>query len=303
MPPRSEGTGARMRNAISRGLLPLSLLASVGLFWHARAIGGNLQLATIVPAVAVLALAMACERLAPYRADWNLARGDTRTDATSAAMLFGVVDPLLKWMVPVLLATLLAPTDPTPAWTAFPFLVQVLAATLLAELTSYWAHRLHHALPALWWLHALHHGSERLYALNNFRIHPLNYAINYLFGIGPLLLLGAPEAVVLGYLALTYPVLMLQHANLPLRNGWLNQVFSTNEVHRWHHADTPGQGDRNFGRALVLWDQVFGTFRYLPERNDPRAVGLYAGHRYPARAPFSRQVLSMLLPGCCRAPG
>ncbi|SFF85320.1 Fatty acid hydroxylase superfamily protein [Duganella sp. CF458] len=182
-----------------------------------------------------------------------------------------------------------------------PFALQVLLAALLAEFTSYWSHRLHHRLPSLWWLHALHHGSERLYWLNNFRIHPLNHAINYVLGFAPLLLIGTPPDVVLGYLALTYPVLMLQHANLPLRSGWLNYVFSTNEVHRWHHADNPKDGDRNFGRALVLWDMAFGTYRYRAEGNDPVAVGLYQPTSYPAKASFARQVWSMFLPGCCRA--
>jgi sterol desaturase/sphingolipid hydroxylase (fatty acid hydroxylase superfamily) len=152
-----------------------------------------------------------------------------------------------------------------------------------------------------WWLHALHHGSERLYWLNNFRIHPLNYAINYVLAFAPLLLIGTPTDVVLGYLALTYPVLMLQHANLPLRSGWLNYVFSTNEVHRWHHADNPKDGDRNFGRALVIWDIVFGTYRYSPKGNDPAAVGLYQPTQYPAQSSFARQVSSMFLPGCCWA--
>ena len=82
----------------------------------------------------------------------------------------------------------------------------------------------------------------------------VNYAINYVLGIGPLLLLGAPE-----------------------KRG------------------------RNFGRALVLSDKVFGTFRYRAGRNDPRDAGLYGGDRYPARASYLAQVQSMFLPGCCRA--
>ncbi|WP_395400829.1 sterol desaturase family protein [Pseudoduganella sp. UC29_106] len=183
----------------------------------------------------------------------------------------------------------------------WPFALQIAIAALLAEFASYWAHRLHHEHPALWWLHALHHGSERLYALNNFRIHPLNYAINYVFGIVPLLLIGTPQEVILGYFAVTYPVLMLQHANLPLQSGWFNYVFSTNEVHRWHHSRCAGEGDSNFGRALVLWDQVFGTFRYAPAGNDPAGVGLYVGSHYPARASFLAQLSSMFLPTCCRS--
>ncbi|NRR29128.1 sterol desaturase family protein [Oxalobacteraceae bacterium] len=286
---------------IPRCLLPASLLASGLAFWYARETGGDLQLALALPAALILLAGMAAERLLPYRADWSVAQGDTRTDASSAALLFGVVDPALKWLLPLVLTAQLAPASAAAGWASLPFLAQLLIATLLAEFSSYWAHRLHHALPGLWWLHALHHGSGRLYALNNFRIHPLNYMINYLFCIGPLLLLGVPADVILAYLALSYPVLMLQHANLPLRSGWLNHVFSTNEVHRWHHADTPGEGEHNFGRALVLWDKVFGTFRYLPGRDDPRRVGLYRGANYPARAPFLHQVLSLRLPSCCRA--
>ena len=97
-----------------------------------------------------------------------------------------------------------------------------------------------------------------------------------------MLAIGVPGPVILGYFAVTLPVLVTQHANLPLRNGWLNLVFSTNEVHRWHHSARAGEGDSNFGRALVIWDQAFGTYRYQPAGNDPGRVGLYAGSSAPA---------------------
>lgn len=282
-----------LRRIFLRTFLPLALLASMASFSLARASGGNLELAVIVPAVAALLLALLAERSMPYRAEWRRPHGDVATDLASTVLLFALVDPLMKWLGPMAASLALFPTG-------WPFWLQVALAALLAEFGSYWSHRLHHSQPALWWLHALHHGSERLYALNNFRIHPLNYALNYLLGIAPLIVLGVPQDVILGYFALTLPVLMTQHANLPLQNGWLNYVFSTNEVHRWHHSARAGEGDSNFGRALVLWDQVFGTFRYQPGRNDPARVGLYAGSRYPARASFREQLASMFLPGCCR---
>ena len=292
-------------NLISTFFLPIALGVTVGVFLLVRKMGGNLELAVVVPSVLILLAAGVAERGPAYRRDWATGRGDQRTDLTSAALLFAVFDPLLKWALPVLLLALVGPQVIQGGAAIFPshwpFVVQVVLATLLAEFTSYWSHRLHHRLPALWWLHALHHGSERLYWLNNFRIHPLNYAINYVFGFAPLLLIGTPADVVLGYLALTYPVLMLQHANLPLRSGWLNYVFSTNEVHRWHHAGNAADGDRNFGRALVLWDMVFGTYRYSSKGNDPAAVGLYQPTSYPARSSFAAQLWSMFLPGCCRA--
>jgi sterol desaturase/sphingolipid hydroxylase (fatty acid hydroxylase superfamily) len=294
-----------LKRLIARYFLLAALMFSVGSFLAARSMGIDLELAVVVPNVLILIAAAFAERSMPYRRDWGDNQGDLRTDITSAAWLFAVIDPLLKWALPVAVLAL-AGTSIQAAGTAlfpveWPFLAQVLLAALVAEFTSYWSHRLHHRLPALWWLHALHHGSQRLYWLNNFRMHPLNYGINYVLGFAPLLLIGTPTDVILGYLALTYPVLMLQHANLPLRSGWLNYVFSTNEVHRWHHADNAKEGDRNFGRALVMWDMLFGTFRYSPKGNDPRAVGLYQPTRYPARSSFAQQVWSMFMPGCCRA--
>lgn len=287
-----------------RLFLPASIIVSVGSFWLAYSTGRNLELAVLIPAVVTLLIGIAAERLLPYRASWSRSRNDLGTDLASMAVLLALVDPLLKWLGPVVLTAALAGTQLGDALAIFPkhwpFALQVALATLLAEFGSYWAHRWHHERPALWWLHALHHGSERLYTLNNFRFHPLNYAINYGLGILPLLAIGAPTAVMMGYFAVTLPVLMLQHANLPLQNGWLNYVFSTNEVHRWHHSNQAEEGDSNFGRSLVLWDQVFGTFLYRAAHNDPGEIGLYAGSRYPARASFLGQMWSMFLPGCCR---
>ena len=293
-----------IKTFLARFFLPLALALNVGVFLAARRLGGSLELAVVVPSMLILVAAGFAERHMAYRPDWKTERGDMNIDIASAALLFAVIDPLLKWLLPIGLVALAGAQATAVGVAGFPtelpFAVQVLLAALLAEFTSYWSHRLHHRLPSLWWLHALHHGSERLYLLNNFRIHPLNYAINYLLGFAPLLLIGTPREVVLGYLALTYPVLMLQHANLPLRSGWLNYVFSTNEVHRWHHADNAAEGDRNFGRALVLWDMVFGTYRYRAQGNDPAAVGLYLPSSYPAKSSFAKQVWSMFLPGCCR---
>lgn len=294
-----------MPHFLARWLLPLSIAASLASYVYADANGADLHLAVLLPGLGVLLAGMIGERYLPYRSAWNGVGQDTRTDVWSAATLFAVVDPVLQMLVPLAATASLSAVPALAALAVFPvhwpFVAQVLLALLLAELGSYCSHRLHHALPSLWWLHALHHGSERLYALNNFRIHPLNYALNHMAGIFPLLLIGTPEHVILACMALCYPVLMLQHANLRLQSGWLNRVFSTNEVHRWHHSAAPGEGDCNFGRTLVLWDQVFGSFRYLPARNDPAAIGLYPGHAYPHRASFVDQLRSMFHPTCCRA--
>lgn len=104
------------------------------------------------------------------------------------AALLAVVDPLLKWGGPLLVTALYARLELSGGVfpVSLPFALQVAAAALIAEFGFYWAHRLHHSRPALWWLHAPHHGSQRLYSVNNFRLHPLNYGVNHVFGMLPL---------------------------------------------------------------------------------------------------------------------
>ncbi|MBX3660215.1 MAG: sterol desaturase family protein [Ramlibacter sp.] len=281
-------------------LLPVSVLASLGAFAWARASGGSMELAVLGTSLVTLGTALWLERRHPYHPDWNRPRGDAATDWLSFAVLAGAVQPLLKWGSPlVVLAVYQWTGKPAGFLSGQPFAVQLLAVALLAELGKYWVHRWHHSVPALWWLHALHHGSERLYTLNNFRVHPLEYAIKHTLSLLPLMWWGVPADVLLGYVALTQPVQMLQHANLPLRHGWLNHVFSTNALHRWHHSGLRHEGDCNFGSALVVWDKVFGTYRPAGQQA-PARIGLYSVGSYPANQPFFRQVLSMFQPACCR---
>ena len=292
-----------MKNIFSWGLLPGALLVSVGTFLYARHTGGNMELAILLSSLGALGLAMLLERTMPHQAEWNRPRGDRLTDWVSFGLLAGAVQPLLKWLSPLLVVGVYGLMQPASGLfpVEAPFALQVLLATLLAELGKYWAHRWHHTQPALWWLHALHHGSERLYSINNFRVHPLEYALKHGLSLLPLMLLGVPADVLLGYIALTQPVQMLQHVNLPLRHGWLNYVFSTNELHRWHHSSRPEEGNNNYGSAIMVWDQIFGTFHYPREVSGPKTIGLYAASNYPAHRSYWAQVLSMFSPACCKA--
>jgi len=172
--------------------------------------------------------------------------------------------------------------------------------TLFIELGRYWVHRAHHRIPSLWWLHAMHHSSRRLYALNTLRFHPLNYILNFAGGTFPFILIGTPAEVLLAYLALTQPVLILQHSNLGSRHSLLNYVFSTNEAHRWHHSADAAVASCNYGSALLIWDHVFCTFRYSADGKSPETVGLFAkdGHSYPSRAPYLSQIWSFFSREC-----
>lgn len=290
-----------MLSFVIRQLYLLAVGGSLAAFWLAERAGWPLEPVVFGWSVLVLATGAWLERAAPFDARWRQSHQDTATDATSAAVLIGVIDPLLKAAVPVL-AVLLAGAAPASGWPleAWPFAAQVAAALVWIEFAKYWSHRAHHNVQGLWWLHALHHGSERLYWLNNFRFHPLNHLVNTLAAMLPLALVGAPHEVLLATVAVSQPVLMLQHLNADTRNGWLNRVFSTNELHRWHHSAASQEANSNFGSSLVLWDQVFGTYRRQAGR--PARVGLFGdGGGYPARASYLQQLLSAFTPACCRA--
>lgn len=295
-----------LKSVIASWLLPLAVGVSISAFFLGRALGISLDLVVSASAIGTLLIAMLLERLLPFNAQWNRNNNDTGTDLSSSIVLLGVVDPLLKYLAPICAVALYNLFNVSNVYDSLvgqtPFWLQLLVATLAIEFLRYWIHRLHHIIGLLWYLHAMHHSSQRLYALNNFRFHPLNYALMFLLSSFPLLLAGAPADVLLGYLALSLPVIMLQHANIDLRNGVLNYLLSTNELHRWHHSSEAVEANANYGHALILWDQIFGTFKYQPNSNNmPEAVGLFPSSNqiYPANASYWLQLRSMFCCKCC----
>lgn len=291
-----------MTRFLTRNLYLLALGGGAASFAAGLMLAWPLEAVVVGWSVVVLVAGIALERLRPFDVEWRKARGDAVTDTTSASVLIGGVDPLLKAALPVTTIALLG--DGASGWilNAWPLVLQVGAAVLWIEFAKYWMHRAHHEHPLLWQLHALHHGSERLYWLNNFRFHPLNHALNTVASVLPLWLAGAPEVVLLGAAAVTQPVLMLQHANIDLQSGWLNRFLSTNEVHRWHHSSLPQEANANYGSALLVWDHVFGTYLRPAHRTRPGRIGLFDdGHGFPARASYWRQLLGSWQPACCRA--
>lgn len=282
------------------------LLAGLGLLGWAITdrLGGRADLTVLAWSVFVVGLSMGLERRWPHQRLWQQAVDqDTRhVDMPSALVVVALVEPLLKAMLPLLVLALgaalpaLALLWPSQA----PWALQWLLALLVSELARYAVHRAHHEWPLLWRLHALHHGAERLYWLNNFRIHPLNLLLAHLAALLPLRLAGAPEELLLAVLAFTQPVVLLQHANIELHSGRWNAVFSTNQAHRWHHSARPDEAHANYGSALLVWDHVFGTYRASTGHASPARIGWFGGAKvYPARANYWRQLLP-LAPACCQ---
>lgn len=289
-------------NLIQRFLIPLLIALSVLMYALAIRMEADAGLAVLIASLLTIATAFIIERVLPYREQWTQNHGDVATDLVSAGIIVGLADPLLKAFAPVVVIAFYSGLGVTPLISGFPLWIEILFVLVVVEFGKYWAHRLHHKVSALWWLHAMHHSSERLYFLNGLRFHPANYMINFLIAVLPVMLLGVSAGAMLGYLAITQPIVLIQHANIDLRHGWLNKWISTPEVHRWHHSTTPDEANRNYGNALLIWDHVFGTYKAAEGFAEDKQIGLFESSRvsYPGRSGYLTQLLSMFRPPCCR---
>lgn len=288
---------------IQRYLVLMLVCISLFLYMIAWLTGVNLDIAVLAASIFTLGVIWFLERKQPYRKCWNKNNADLTSDLVSAGVLIGLIDPLLKILAPLAVVALYGTFITKSFVVEWPLWLQVVMVLFLIEFGKYWAHRLHHVAAPLWWLHAMHHSSERLYFLNGMRFHPLNYIVNFGLSVLPVMLFGFSLEAILGYLAITQPVVLLQHANIDLKHGVLNKVFSTPEVHRWHHSTIPHEANSNFGNALLIWDHVFATFKSEAGFDDSKEVGLFTASKtyYPATSSYVNQLLSMFKPPCCRS--
>jgi sterol desaturase/sphingolipid hydroxylase (fatty acid hydroxylase superfamily) len=248
-------------------IFPVVMAAVIASSYFLLVRGVNPALAILGPQFAAFFIVAVAERIFPYHNSWLQSQHDIGVDAAHTVGI-GVTTGLLA---PILVSTGVA----VAAW---------LSATLGSELwpnewpllaqPGYWVHRGQHSFDSLWRFHSVHHSAPRLYWLNAGRFHPVDIMLTYVPSYFLLVMLGCNE-VVLAYFGLVSSVHgIFQHANLQMKLGPLNWIFSMAELHRWHHSRTIEEANTNFGQTISIWDWVFGT-RFLPEdREPPRDIGI-----------------------------
>ena len=162
-----------------------------------------------------------------------------------------------------------------PSWpSGWPLPVQVVFGLFLAEVLSYWQHRLVHRVPWLWRFHALHHSGARLNLVRAGRFHFVDIGLAAFLVVLPLVALGAPPDIVAWVTAVSGVFGVLEHANMRMRTpAWLGWVICTPAVHRHHHSRTLQESDGNYSTVLMVMDVVFGTWQ-KPRPDGPAAVGI-----------------------------
>jgi sterol desaturase/sphingolipid hydroxylase (fatty acid hydroxylase superfamily) len=274
---------ATWSKALTYGAFPVLMFggAAAGLTLLSSGVAPRFVNPLLVPIVFVALTIL--ERLHPHHASWNRSRGDLSVDIryffVSSAVVLVNTTALSLLLLP--LGAKLADHAPFMVWPReWPLLSQLGLALVVSEFGHYWVHRLQHET-ALWRFHAVHHSAPRLYWLNAARFHPVDLMLSGIAGFGPLILLGCPEATLAMFTLVGTIHNVFQHANVKLRLGPLNYLFSMAEMHRWHHSRKLEEANANYGGHLIFWDLVFGT-RFLPEdREPPEDIGLSDLPRYP----------------------
>ena len=292
-----------MKPFLTYATFPLTLSACLLSCALSMGAGVPAWIAATIGTVVGLVCVAAAERLHPFDERWLRAHGDVPTDLWHALVNAGVpeVSRFIGHGIFIGLGAQLVsaaggsiwPSDLHPA-------LQLALALVAAEFLAYWLHRATHELGFLWPWHAPHHSPARLYFLNAARFHPVDVLATHLVHTGTLLVLGCPAEILALHSAFTAAHGFLQHANVDLKLGPLNWIFSMAQLHRWHHSLVLEEANHNYGANLIVWDILFGT-RFLPtDRDRPEGIGIADLPRFPEsylehlRAPFGWKRLNRI---------
>lgn len=260
-----------VRGTIRRLIYPAVMAVAVALLVAALALGTPLAVAPYVAVgLAGLAIVLA-ERIIPYRPAWTPDREELIDDGVFMLAIQVVLPLVLGWLAIFGVQRLLGDAGLTlQVWPGhWPLWAQVLLKLLAGDFLRYWLHRGSHEWAPLWRVHAVHHAPTKLYAVNVFRFHPADKALQFLCDSLPFILLGiGPEA--LAFYFVIYAVSgLFQHSNVDVRLGWFNYLISGPEVHRWHHSHLIAESNANYAHTFAGWDVLFGTW-FRPRRQVDR---------------------------------
>lgn len=223
-------------------------------------------------------LTAALERAFPYRREWSRSCGDVRTDVLHLLLTGQGAQGLFLALASgplIALSGWVSTGVGAPLWpSGWPALAQLALALLLGELGHYAFHRLSHESPWVWRLHAAHHSAKRLYWLNATRFNVLDLFLLICCESLPLALMGAGADVLGPYFVFRAVYGQLQHCNVDMRTPrWIDWLWSSPGVHRWHHSTLSREGNTNYGAVLNLWDHVFRSF-FRPDAPFAGPVGI-----------------------------
>ena len=266
-------------------LFPVTFLAAMLFAYNAEKQGVNGAIIVVAAGLGVIFIISVFERVHPKHRRWNTSHNDVKTDLlhllVSQIMLPPLVDAGIK-AVMLLVALKLSAYLGAEMWPVhWPVVMQLAMALLISQFGEYWVHRSMHEVPFLWHFHSVHHSPQRLYWLNAARFHPIDTAAGNAVALAPLLLLGAPDDILILFSVWVAIHGVFQHCNIDIKLGPLNYLFSQAELHRWHHSLKLEEANSNYGNNIIFWDIVFGTMYYPKDKQASEAIGLANLNNFP----------------------
>lgn len=146
--------------------------------------------------------------------------------------------------------------------TRWPFWVLLLGNLVVADLLSYWAHRLLHT-SAFWHTHAWHHASKYLYWAAGLRASPVHVLVLFVPAYVVYLLFPSPETGMAGAIVVIVSILTQHFTHTNVRVPFVRQVervLVTPRIHFTHHSANLARSNSNFGFIFTWWDRMFGTY-------------------------------------------
>jgi len=209
---------------------------------------------TLLLMALALFVSFVVERIIPHKSSWNKNKGDLKRDIYHF-WVNEVMNYSSMFLLPFLSMFALFPHVWPSHWS---FTFQLILAIVILDIGSTLFHYLCHKNAFFWRFHAVHHAPTRLYGLNGIMKHPVFQAIDGLFALGPLIIIGIPQDVAFALIFSIFIQLLIQHTNADIKTGWFRALFATAELHRFHHLKGRA-GDVNFALFFSIWDRLLGT--------------------------------------------
>lgn len=136
---------------------------------------------------------------------------------------------------------------------------------IVYDFCSYWAHRIAHYNRFFWATHVIHHSAERYNLTVAFRQSWVQH-FKIIFFL-PLALMGFHPLVFLvsNQLGVLYQF-WVHTESIGKLHPFIEQHFGTPSNHRVHHGSDEKYLDKNFGATFMVWDHLFGSFKYEEEK-------------------------------------
>ncbi len=151
---------------------------------------------------------------------------------------------------------------------SIPIWLKLIVGVMIFDFAIYCFHRTAHRVPVLWRFHRVHHSDSRMDASSNMRVHPIEMV--FFFGSSGIIaaaIFGLDALSLQVYYFVITPWVFLEHSNLKYP-GWVDKtfglIFYTPNFHKVHHDRDQFYTDSNYADIFVLWDRLFGTFKYKP---------------------------------------